>query len=92
MELIETFWRPGKPVRLISVTAAQLQEENHVQQMTFWEETEGKKQERMEKLERAMDTIRGRYGKGSIGFGSNVGNELVEKKSKEEILPSEEKG
>lgn len=92
MELIETFWRPGKPVRLISITAAQLQEENHVQQMTFWEETEGKKQERMEKLERAMDTIRGRYGKGSIGFGSNVGNELVEKKSKEEILPSEEKG
>lgn len=77
------------PVRLISVTAAQLQEENQVQQLTFWEDTEGKKQQQLENLERTMDTIRGRYGKNIIRFGSTVGNELVEKKTEEENLPPE---
>ena len=86
MELIETFWEPGKPVRLISVTAAQLREETETQQLTFWEETEGKKRTQREKLERAMDTIRVRYGKDSVCYGSSIGEELAEKKPQEEIL------
>lgn len=90
MELIETFWKQGTPVRLISVTAAQLQEENQAQQLTFWEDTEGKKREQLEKLERTMDIIRRRYGTDSVRFGSNVANELLEKGPQKESSPLKE--
>ncbi len=79
MSLVQALWKPGDAVRLIAVTAAQLQEETQIQQLTFWEDTEGKQREKREKLERTIDSLRNRYGKQIVQFGSSVGNELVEK-------------
>lgn len=78
-ELILSIWKPGMPIRLISVTAAQLQAENQAQQLTFWENTEGEKRKKLEHLERAMDGIRERYGKDSVKFAGAATNDVTEK-------------
>lgn len=78
-ELILSIWKPGMPIRLISVTAAQLQSEEQAQQLTFWENTEGEKRKKLEHLERAMDGIRERYGKDSVKFAGAATNDVTEK-------------
>ncbi|QNL45005.1 DNA polymerase IV [Oscillibacter hominis] len=72
MELIKTIWRPPSPIRMLSVTAIHLvaEEESYAQLDLL---NSAAKSEKQEKLERAMDSIRGRYGKDAIAFGSPAG-------------------
>ena len=63
------------PVRLITVTAINLVDQETDLQLSFFSE-EKKDKEAYEKLDKAFDTIRSKYGHGAITYGSLVRNDL----------------
>jgi len=70
MELICANWNLNAPIRLLSVTGADLvPAEEAVEQVMLFETPETARHEKLERLEDAMASIREKYGKGSIGFG-----------------------
>ena len=78
MELITENWDYDKPVRLLSVTGADLCPEDTevVEQFSLFEQGEPNNSENQEKLEKTMDEIRNRFGKGAIGFGRSTKEKL----------------
>ena len=72
MELIDACHSPGTPVRAITITAAGLipQQEAGEQLNLFCPGIEQKTQ-KLEQLEKTMDTLRGKYGKKIIGYAAN---------------------
>lgn len=78
MELIDAHWPEGKPVRLLAVTAMKLvPKENVLEQVTLFDSPEdGSSREREERLEMAIDKIRGKYGTGSISKAGIAFNDI----------------
>ena len=72
MELVESLWRPPSPIRMLSVTAIHLlpESESYSQLDLF---TGIGQSQRQEKLEQAMDSIRKKYGRDAIAFGTPMG-------------------
>ena len=73
MELLERIWKPPAPIRMLTVTAIHLTEEGDAwqQEDLFTPVPQQEKQQKQEKLEQAMDSIRGKYGKTAIRFGAS---------------------
>ena len=69
-ELVRSVWKPPAPVRLLNVTALHLTAEAETYEQTdlFAPAKDGDR--RREKLELAMDAIRGKYGGGAIRYGA----------------------
>ncbi|MDR1928296.1 MAG: DNA polymerase IV [Oscillospiraceae bacterium] len=77
MELIKASWSIGKPIRMLTITAGNLvPEDEAVEQLSLFGEASDAKAKKTEKLEQAMDQIRGKYGKHSIQPGVILGNDL----------------
>lgn len=73
LELADSIWRPPAPIRMLTVTAISLTpSEDAFEQVDLFGGAAAEKKERQEKLESAMDAIRGRFGAGAIRFGSTV--------------------
>lgn len=71
MALTETLWHPPAPVRALTVTAIHLVgEEDAYEQVDLFGVSSGPKKEKQERLEAAMDRIRGKYGTDAITFGA----------------------
>ena len=71
MELIEAAWKYPNPIRLISVTAIHLTSEaESYEQVDLFGQAAEQKSEKQEKIEQAMDTIRGKYGSRAISYGA----------------------
>jgi len=69
MELLAGFWSWDSPVRSLTVTAAGLlPEDEAAEQMDLFVPQSVQRRDRQEKLERTMDQLRARYGKGMVGF------------------------
>ena len=69
MTLIKGNWSPTQPVRLLSVTASGLtNEDEDSSQMNFLEAAENNS-EKQEKIENTLDDIRKKFGSGAIKFG-----------------------
>ena len=69
--LLEELWAPPSPIRALTVTAIHLaQESDAYEQADLFTLSDAPQKEKQEKLEAAMDRIRGKYGNGSIVFGS----------------------
>ena len=75
MELIGESWRSGAPIRMLTVTAINLCEESVEEQLSLFA-SDNASHERGEKIERAMDTIRDKFGSSAITFGGILGNDL----------------
>ena len=75
LDLIHASWPKGKPIRLLTVTAQNLVPEEEVIEQISLFDTPGDA-EKTERLEQAMDHIRGKYGGGSIQHGSVLGNDI----------------
>ena len=75
MELIHGSWRAGAPIRLLTITAINLVDENTEEQLSLFASDEATHQ-KGEKIERTMDTIRDKFGAGAITFGGILGNDL----------------
>lgn len=70
MELIDGVWRPGTPVRLLGVTALDLTDQLETyEQVDLFTAQSAPWDEKRERLERAMDAIRAKYGGQSIAYG-----------------------
>lgn len=69
MSLIKGNWSPTQPVRLLSVTASGLiNEDEDVPQMSFFD-TVDRGHEKQEKIENTLDDIRKKFGNSAIKFG-----------------------
>ena len=70
MELIDKAWKPGSPIRLLSVTALALTDAQETYEQTdlFAPQQEAGDAKR-ENLERAVDAIRKKYGGKAISYG-----------------------
>jgi DNA polymerase-4 len=77
MELTQAAWKAPTPIRMLTVTALHITEEaDSYQQLDLLGAQQTQRSEKQEKLELAMDAIRGKYGKGAISFGSNGGKQI----------------
>ncbi len=71
LELTRTAWSAPLPIRMLTVTALYLTEAaESYQQLDLLAEPQSQHSEKQEQLEKAMDAIRGKFGKGSITFGT----------------------
>jgi len=75
MELIRKHWRMHDPIRLITVTAINLCDENQAQQLSLFAD-ENINTDKEERAERAMDDIREKFGNSAISFGSVIKNDI----------------
>lgn len=73
--IIVSEWGMKKPIRLITVTGINLVDEDSGRQITLFQEKEVSR-EKEEALARTMDTIREKYGSGSLTFGRIIGNDI----------------
>ncbi len=70
MGLIDGIWRPPSPVRLISVTALDLTDKQETyEQVDLFASGQSPRNEKLEKLEQALDAIRKKYGDKAISYG-----------------------
>jgi DNA polymerase-4 len=76
LELIRVSWDMKAPIRTITVTGADLVGEDGAGQMSLFADAHDSRREKNEKIERAMDNIRGRFGKRAISSGATVKNNL----------------
>ena len=67
MDILERSWKSGAPIRAITLTAHNLIPEGEAaEQMDLFQSAAPQKRERVEKLERAMDAIRSKYGREAL--------------------------
>ena len=67
MDILEHSWKPGAPIRAITLTAHNLVPEGEAaEQMDLFQSAAPRRRERVEKLERAMDDIRSKYGREAL--------------------------
>ena len=72
MALTMELWQPPSPVRALTVTAIHLSPEDAAyEQVDLFNAGALPQKERQEKLEAAMDRIRGKFGANAIAFGAS---------------------
>ena len=78
LSLVHANWKKGAPIRMLTITAQKLvPEDEATEQISMFEQTESPLQrEKRERLERAIDGIRSKYGSRSVSVGSIVKNDL----------------
>lgn len=74
-ELVQANWSMLKPIRMLTVTALAITEEPFAVQQSFLEDAP-KQDPKREKLEQSLDAIRKKFGRGAIGAGSIINNDL----------------
>lgn len=74
-DIVATSWDLKVPVRMLTITGINLCDEDTEEQLSLFG-TDTASREKTENLERAMDSIRARYGKSSITFGKFKTDEL----------------
>ena len=71
VDIVARAWRPNAPIRALTVTAHNLiPEEECAEQQTLFDAQAPQRRERVEKLERAMDAIRDKYGRDALTTGT----------------------
>ncbi len=78
MELYRSFWEPQKPVRMLTVTAMNLLPagaEYEEQVSLFGASVE--EREKRRRLERAVDTMRTKYGRGTLTSGAVLASDFL---------------
>ena len=78
LDLIHSSWTSGKPIRLITLTAINLVDQEPDMQLSFFDNlgNNDNTAERNESIEKAMDQIREKFGSNSIAFGQIIDNDL----------------
>ena len=75
MELLRESWRPGAPIRMLTITAINLCDETVEEQISLFA-ADNTSHQQGEKIERTMDHIRSKFGSAAITFGGVLGNDL----------------
>ena len=75
LEIIKKSWNLREPIRMLTVTAINLCNENQAMQLSLFA-SENIFSEKGEKIERTMDDIREKFGNSAITFGRIIGNDI----------------
>lgn len=75
VSIIEKSWNLRHPIRMLTVTAINLCPEDQAQQLSLFS-SENIQNETGEKMERAMDDIRKKFGRNAITFGRIIKNDI----------------
>ena len=70
--LLDTFWKPPSPIRMLTVTAIALTDGDEAYEQTDLLDSAAPRRERQERLESAVDRLRGKYGMGAVRFGASA--------------------
>jgi DNA polymerase IV len=74
--IIKESWNMKAPIRMLTITGLNLVSENDTEQLSFLGEEVDGRREKIERIEHAVDSIRGKYGRSSIAYGSNINNDI----------------
>ncbi len=74
--LVLSEWGTGKPIRMLTVTAMNLVLGEGGEQIGLFDGERDRRHEKAERIEVAVDGIRGRFGEGSLIRGAVLGNDL----------------
>lgn len=78
MDIIDNSWKISNPIRMLTVTAlSPVSADELSEQLDLLSEQSGKSREKAESIEKAMDGIRGRFGRGAIAYGAAVKDDLI---------------
>ena len=79
--LLDSAWSPTAPVRLFTVTAGSLMPEDTpvAAQLSFLEDAP-QEDPRQRQLEKTMDALRGKFGKGAVATGRGLANKMEKEK------------
>ena len=87
-QLFAELWDGKTPLRLLGVAVTDITREEYVQQSLFFDE----KKDKARKIDKAIDSIRGRFGTDVIGHGSSYGSSVrVGSKHKAQMELEQEK-
>ena len=75
MKLIALIHSAGMPIRMITITVANLTDEDYGDQLNFFAPNKPQIRRKQERAERAMDAIRAKFGKEAVQFGATFRNE-----------------
>ena len=88
MELIRAAWRENAPVRALTLTAQALVEEGEAgEQLDLFAAGAAPRRDKLEKLEKAMDGIRDKFGRDAIAPASTVHRDRAEVKAEQRLPP-----
>ncbi len=77
MELIQSSWNLNAPIRMLTITAANLVANDDAgEQLSFFGGTKNESREKQEHLETALDSIRSKFGRSAVAFGGTLKNDL----------------
>jgi len=79
LQLFAKNYSETKPVRALTVTAIDLEKEKRVAQLSLFETKSTEKHEKNEKLQAAIDQIRGKYGNSSVKSATVMTSTLTKK-------------
>ena len=66
-DILERGWKSGAPIRALTLTAHNLIPEGEAaEQLDLFQAAAPRRRDRVERLERTMDAIRSRYGRGAV--------------------------
>ncbi len=70
LSLIARHWKPGKPIRMITVTACSLCAAGQTgEQLSLFDAGAAARRQKLERLDRAVDAMRGKYGRDALQYG-----------------------
>ena len=88
MDILEHSWKSGAPIRALTLTAHNLVgEDEAAEQLGLFAPEEPARRDKTEKLERVMDDLRARYGRGAVTTGRLTPVPEEEQSDPEENLP-----
>ena len=77
LEIVESAWRIGAPIRMLTVTGSNLLHAGDVvEQIGFFDGDAEGARKKTEKLEETVDRLRAKFGSGAVKSGAVLGNEL----------------
>ena len=90
MELLRSCWNERQPVRALTITAQNLVEEGDAgEQVDLFAADAIPRRDKLEKLEKAMDSIRDKYGRKAISLASAVHPERQGEREDQRLPPTD---
>lgn len=75
IEVIQSSWKLRDPIRMLTITAINLCDENEAEQISFFDMNMHHR-DKGEKMERTIDEIRAKFGGSAITFGRVLNNDI----------------
>ena len=76
MDLINSNWSSNNPIRLLTITAINLTEEDEAEQLSMFSKFNVETRDKNQSMEKAIDQIRNKFGDSAITFGRIINNDI----------------